>query len=91
MLTTAEGEKVGASKIAAKEGISMVVMSRVFMAAPGKICQSLKKEEENNQMSNKIASFLNIQIKDFMEQLQLGFIDSTPWAGIDRIQISAKS
>jgi hypothetical protein len=56
MLTTAEGEKVGASKIAAKEGISMVVMSRVFMAAPGKICQSLKKkEEENNHMSNKIA------------------------------------
>jgi len=37
MLTTAEGEKVGASKIAAKEGISMVVMSRVFMAAPGMV------------------------------------------------------
>ena len=36
MLTTAEGEKVGESKIAARQGISMVVMSRVFMAAPGR-------------------------------------------------------
>jgi len=37
MLTTAEGEKVGESKIAARQGISMVVMSRVFMAAPGMV------------------------------------------------------
>ena len=33
---TESGEKVGKSQIAAKQGISMVVMSRILMAAPGK-------------------------------------------------------
>jgi tricarboxylate carrier len=36
-LMTESGEKVGNSKIAAKEGISMVVMSRILMAAPGMV------------------------------------------------------
>jgi len=36
-LMTESGEKVGNSKIAAKEGISMVVCSRILMAAPGMV------------------------------------------------------
>ena len=35
MLETEEGKQVGQSKIAAREGITMVVLSRVGMAAPG--------------------------------------------------------
>ena len=35
MLETEEGKPVGQSKIAAREGITMVVLSRVGMAAPG--------------------------------------------------------
>ena len=35
MLETKEGEKVGASKIAAREGIGMVTASRIGMAMPG--------------------------------------------------------
>ena len=35
MLETEEGKPVGQSKIAAREGITMVTMSRVAMAAPG--------------------------------------------------------
>ena len=34
---TESGEKVGKSQIAAKQGISMVVMSRILMAAPGEV------------------------------------------------------
>ena len=34
-LETEEGKPVGQSKIAAREGITMVVLSRVGMAAPG--------------------------------------------------------
>jgi len=37
MLETAEGEKIGQSKIAAREGISQVVLSRVGMALPGMV------------------------------------------------------
>jgi len=37
MLETAEGEKVGQSKIAARQGLSMVVASRVGMALPGMV------------------------------------------------------
>ena len=36
MLETEEGKQVGQSLIAARQGITMVVMSRVAMAAPGK-------------------------------------------------------
>ena len=36
MLETEEGKQVGQSKIAAKTGITMVVTSRIGMAAPGK-------------------------------------------------------
>ena len=36
MLETEEGQQVGQSKIAAKTGITMVVTSRIGMAAPGK-------------------------------------------------------
>ena len=36
MLETKEGELVGESKIAAKEGIGMVTVSRIAMAMPGK-------------------------------------------------------
>ena len=35
MLETEEGKPVGQSLIAARQGITMVVMSRVAMAAPG--------------------------------------------------------
>ena len=35
MLETKEGELVGTSKIAAKEGIGMVTVSRIAMAMPG--------------------------------------------------------
>ena len=35
MLETEGGKQVGQSKIAAREGITMVVLSRVGMAAPG--------------------------------------------------------
>ena len=41
MLMTEAGEKVGESKTAAKEGIGMVVASRVAMASPGTVCHSL--------------------------------------------------
>jgi len=37
MLMTSEGEKVGQSKIAAREGIAMVTMSRIMMASPGMV------------------------------------------------------
>jgi len=37
MLMTADGEKVGESKIAAKQGISMVTLSRIGMASPGMV------------------------------------------------------
>jgi len=37
MLETKEGEKVGASKIAAREGIGMVTASRIGMAMPGMV------------------------------------------------------
>ena len=37
MLESAEGEKIGESKIAARQGISMVVLSRVGMATPGMV------------------------------------------------------
>ena len=37
MLETKNGEKVGLSKVAAREGIAMVTMSRIAMAMPG-IC-----------------------------------------------------
>ena len=33
---TESGEKVGESKTAAKEGIGMVVFSRILMASPGR-------------------------------------------------------
>ena len=36
MLETAEGEKIGESLTAAKQGIGMVTASRIAMAAPGK-------------------------------------------------------
>eukprot|EP00088_Acartia_fossae_P003396 TRINITY_DN11424_c0_g1_i1.p1 TRINITY_DN11424_c0_g1~~TRINITY_DN11424_c0_g1_i1.p1 ORF type:complete len:315 (-),score=52.52 TRINITY_DN11424_c0_g1_i1:178-1122(-) len=36
-LMTESGEKVGNSKIAAKQGISMVVFSRILMASPGMV------------------------------------------------------
>ena len=42
MLSTAEGEKVGESKVAARQGISMVVMSRILMAAPGIVHRTAK-------------------------------------------------
>ena len=35
MLETKEGEKVGLSKVAAREGIAKVTMSRIAMAMPG--------------------------------------------------------
>ena len=35
MLTSEKGEKIGESKKAAREGIAMVTLSRVLMAAPG--------------------------------------------------------
>ena len=35
MLETAEGEKIGESLTAAKQGIGMVTASRIAMAAPG--------------------------------------------------------
>jgi hypothetical protein len=35
MLETKDGEKVGLSKVAAREGIAMVTMSRIDMAMPG--------------------------------------------------------
>jgi hypothetical protein len=34
-LTSATGEKMGESKIAARQGIGMVVLSRILMASPG--------------------------------------------------------
>ena len=37
MLETAEGEKIGESLTAAKQGIGMVTASRIAMAAPGKM------------------------------------------------------
>ena len=37
MLETAEGEKIGESLTAAKQGIGMVTASRIAMAAPGKL------------------------------------------------------
>jgi len=37
MLETAEGERVAASKIAARQGITMVVLSRIGMAMPGMV------------------------------------------------------
>ena len=37
MLTTEDGVKIGESKIAAREGISQVVLSRIGMASPGRI------------------------------------------------------
>jgi len=37
MLETEEGKQVGQSKIAAREGITMVTLSRVAMAAPGMV------------------------------------------------------
>jgi len=37
MLMTEDGEKVGESKIAAKQGISMVTLSRIGMASPGMV------------------------------------------------------
>jgi len=37
-MTTAEGTFVGKSKIAARQGISMVVLSRIGMAAPSMMC-----------------------------------------------------
>ena len=37
MLTTEDGVRVGESKIAAREGISQVVLSRIGMASPGRI------------------------------------------------------
>ena len=36
-MTTDEGKSVGKSQIAARQGISMVVLSRVGMAAPGMV------------------------------------------------------
>ena len=36
MLETAEGEKIGESLTAAKQGIGMVTASRIAMAAPGR-------------------------------------------------------
>ena len=47
MLETEEGQQVGQSKIAARSGISKVILSRVLMTAPGiqtnclSVCQSL--------------------------------------------------
>ena len=40
MLESAEGEKIGESKIAARQGISMVILSRIGMATPGMVCSS---------------------------------------------------
>ena len=40
MLESAEGEKIGESKIAARQGISMVILSRIGMATPGMVCRS---------------------------------------------------
>jgi len=37
MLETAEGEKIGQSRIAARQGITMVVLSRIGMAMPGMV------------------------------------------------------
>ena len=37
MLESAEGEKIGESKIAARQGISMVILSRIGMATPGMV------------------------------------------------------
>lgn len=37
MLESAEGEKIGESKIAARQGISMVIASRIGMATPGMV------------------------------------------------------
>ena len=40
MLESAEGEKIGESKIAARQGISMVILSRIGMATPGMVRSS---------------------------------------------------
>jgi hypothetical protein len=37
MLMTESGEKIGESKIAARQGIAMVVFSRILMATPGMV------------------------------------------------------
>ena len=42
MLESAEGEKIGESKIAARQGITMVILSRIGMATPGMVrCRSI--------------------------------------------------
>ena len=43
MLETKEGERVGMSKIAAREGIAMVTMSRIGMAMPGKLVKLVEE------------------------------------------------
>ncbi len=34
---TADGEKIGESPVAARQGIAMVTLSRILMAAPGMV------------------------------------------------------
>ena len=44
MLESAEGEKIGESKIAARQGISMVILSRIGMATPGMVSGSPSRD-----------------------------------------------
>jgi len=62
-LMTESGEKVGKSQIAAKQGISMVVMSRILMAAPGMVMIPLVMNKLEMAGTFKRRPYLNAPIQ----------------------------
>lgn len=72
-LTTESGEKVGNSKIAAREGIAMVVMSRILMASPGMVLIPLVMNKLEINGTLKKRPWLNAPIQISLLGLILTF------------------
>ena len=73
MLETEEGQQVGQSKIAARSGISKVILSRVLMTAPG--------IQTNLFVSLPISALGMVLIPIAMNKLESrGFFRKFPWA-----------
>ena len=84
-LETAEGEKIGQSQIAARQGITMVVLSRVGMAMPGMVLipmvmNNLEKRGLFKRFP-KAAAPLQVQQCFFLSTYRIS--DSLGWRGAD--------
>lgn len=73
MLTSEKGEKIGESKTAARQGIAMVTLSRVLMAAPGMVLVPLVMNKLDQRGALKKIPWANAPIQIGLVGLILTF------------------